>query len=766
MEKKQGDLRSRNRRQGKKSQKRKQGFNRQIRKNLAVLLMIVLLSLILGIANYHGLFNYLELKTYDSRTRLLAGVSRPSEDIMVVILDQQSIDWGLKERNWSWPWPRKAYAELLDYMKEGGAKSVAFDVLFSEPSLYGPEDDEAFAKSCENYGRAVQAVFFSSQSGSDSTWPEDIDTPLLEPEGFDSLLGQYEEVRAQLPIQPLRHAAGAIGYVTGSPDSDGIFRRAKLFALFDGKPVPGLSAASLLSAGIDGQITYNEKDSVIHWGDYTIPVDKNGASLLRFRGSIDQYTYIPYSISWVLQSAEDYRRGEVPVLYPEDFAGKYVFFGYYAPGLFDICSTPISSVYPGMGMHLTMLDNMLQNDFIREAPSWAAYVLMFAAIVLITLLVFYSGRIPIAVGGGILILAIISGLAIWAFAAGFWLPLVAPIAAAILAFITATLYSYATEGSQRRFIKSAFSQYLSPAVIEQIIADPSQLKLGGEKREMTAIFTDIRSFSTISEALGDPAKLVELLNYYLTRMSNIILENHGTIDKYEGDAIIAFFGAPLHMSNHASLACRSAIQMKKTEAEINREVLEQGLITEKVMEALVHKGILKDTRDAAPLHTRLGINSGDMVVGNMGTPNKMDYTIMGNAVNLAARLEGVNKQYNTGGILLSEYTKEKIGDEFVLRPLSRVRVVGVNTPLRLYELLEQRELADEALLDRVFRWEQGFTSYENRDFAGALNFFTPMYQENSADRVAKLYIDRCEKHLSDPPPDETWDGGVDNLTEK
>jgi len=283
---------------------------------------------------------------------------------------------------------------------------------------------------------------------------------------------------------------------------------------------------------------------------------------------------------------------------------------------------------------------------------------------------------------------------------------------------------------------------------------------------MTAIFTDIRSFSTISEALGDPAKLVELLNFYLTKMSNIVLDNQGTIDKYEGDAIIAFFGAPVYMNNHAALACRAVINMKKAEVEINREALAQGYITPKVMEAMVGKRIISSLDDPAPIFTRLGVNTGDMVVGNMGTPNKMDYTIMGNAVNLAARLEGVNKQYDTGGILISEYTRACIGDEFVVRPLSRVRVVGVNTPLRLYELLAITSEASPELLEMVKSWEQAFSLYENRDFKAAQNLFRTIYDLNKKDLAAKKYLDRCAKFVSSPPDEKIWDNGVDNLTEK
>jgi adenylate cyclase len=690
----------------------------------------------------------------------------------VVILNQDSIDWANRERGWSWPWPRKAYAEFIDYMNMAGAGSVAFDVIFSESSVYGSEDDAEFERACKDFGRVVHTVFFSTQSGNAFSWPDGLNKPLFAARDFGPLLPRYDltyaagEAGALFPITGLRDSAGAIGNITGKPDSDSIIRRARLFVLFDGKAVPGLSAASLLVKGMDARISYDEKDASIKWQNYSIPVDSDGASLLRFRGSIDPYTYIPYSAADVLISAESYARGEEPLLYPGDFEGKHVFFGYYAPGLFDICSTPISSVYPGMGVHLTMLDNILKQDFIRETPRWLPYLLILTAIVLINLLILYSGRISFAVGGSVLVLIALAGGGIGFYNLGWWLPVVAPLISGVFAFLTASLYNYATEGSQRRFIKSAFSQYLSPAVIEQIIADPAQLKLGGEKRDMTAIFTDIRSFSTISEALGDPEKLVELLNYYLTRMSNIVLENHGTIDKYEGDAIIAFFGAPVHMPDHAVLACRSTVLMKKAEVEINREVLQQNLITGAVMEAMVHKGILKNINDTNPIYTRLGVNSGDMVVGNMGTPNKMDYTIMGNAVNLAARLEGVNKQYNTGGILISEYTREKIGDEFIVRSLSRVRVVGVNTPLRLYELLDLKESASPELAGMIARWEQGFKAYEERDFAEAAAIFKPIYAENSEDRVAKLYLDRCEKYLAAPPPDEKWDNGVDNLTEK
>jgi adenylate cyclase len=456
---------------------------------------------------------------------------------------------------------------------------------------------------------------------------------------------------------------------------------------------------------------------------------------------------------------------------PEEFRDKYVFFGFYAPGLFDICSNPLESVYPGMGIHITMLDNMLSGDFIREAPLWADWAVLLAAILLTTALVLFCSSLRFSIGGSIVIAVVLAAAALAAYHVFcLWFPLVLPLAGVLVSFLTGTIYNYATEGSQKRFIKSAFSQYLSPTVIEQIIADPSNLELGGKSLEMSAIFTDIQKFSSISEGLQKaygkegPKELVNLLNLYLTEMSNIVLANQGTIDKFEGDAIIAFFGAPVPTERHAALACRASVQMKKAEGTMMDQIMDTSGRFYPVLHDLIEKGVIRSER---PLYTRIGINSGEMVVGNMGTQRKMNYTIMGNAVNLAARLEGVNKQYDTGGILLSEYTKEKIDDsEFVLRPLSRVRVVGISTPVRLYELLDLREDAPAELSAAVKTWETIFAAYEGRDFKRALEGFAGICQRDPGDLAARLYLKRCEKYLVSPPADTEWDDGVDNLSSK
>jgi class 3 adenylate cyclase/CheY-like chemotaxis protein len=293
-------------------------------------------------------------------------------------------------------------------------------------------------------------------------------------------------------------------------------------------------------------------------------------------------------------------------------------------------------------------------------------------------------------------------------------------------------------------LKDAFSRYLSPVMVNEIIQDPSKLNLGGEKREMTAIFTDIQNFTTISEQL-EPAQLVHLLNLYLSGMSAIITENLGTIDKYVGDAIVAFFGAPLHQENHAALACRSALQIKEDEKALNRKIVEKQL-------------------SPLPLFTRIGINTGPMVVGNMGSENKLNYTVMGSAVNLAARLEGVNKAYRTGGVLISEYTLRATGDEFVCRGLDRVQVVGSNSPVRIYELIGFRDKASAMALKKAAVWEDAMKLFEERQYEKAEKIFSSLATADADDNTAKFYIGRCRDFIAAPPPDN-WDG-VNRLARK
>ncbi|MDR0624346.1 MAG: CHASE2 domain-containing protein [Treponema sp.] len=425
-------------------------------------------------------------------------------------------------------------------------------------------------------------------------------------------------------------------------------------------------------------------------------------------------------------------------------AGTISIIGVDATAMTDLGLTTFQEQFPNVGIYSAISNMILSGEFLDDAPRPVSFLI---ALLLSVALALIIKRLDVgrSVFAGIIALAVTAAaLTVFFMITKRYVGMAVPFVSAALTFLSLTGINFFTTLREKSFLRSAFSRYLAPQVVEQIIADPSKLNLGGEKREMTAIFTDIRGFSTISEQL-DPAELVNLLNLYLTEMSNIVLENRGTIDKYEGDAIIAFFGAPIYMAEHAVLACKTAIGMKKAEIRINEKIITENL-------------------SPAPVFTRIGINTGDMVVGNMGTPSKMDYTVMGNAVNLAARLEGVNKQYHTGGILISEYTRTQIGDEFIFRSLDRVRVVGINTPLRLYELLETREAAAPDLPEKTAAWEKAVELYEGRNFADAAEGFRAIAGKDPGDLTARLYLDRCEAYLKNPPPPE-WNG-VNNLTQK
>ncbi|MDR1128522.1 MAG: CHASE2 domain-containing protein [Treponema sp.] len=428
----------------------------------------------------------------------------------------------------------------------------------------------------------------------------------------------------------------------------------------------------------------------------------------------------------------------------EAIAGKFCIIGRSDTGTTDIGVNPFYGEYVNVGTHAVVLDTILSRSFIIPLhPLWSvALCFVLGGLIFLAFGGFKPGpRTALGVGAVILFVAVC--LAAFRFFGIFIGPL-GPTLSAIIVIFVREIVSYLVSEKEKQFINKALSTYVSKEVVNELIANPALLQLGGAKRQMSAVFTDIQGFSTISEQL-DPEKLVLLLNRYLTAMSDIIMENTGTIDKYEGDAIVAFFGAPVFQERHAALACRSALQMKKAEAELNKVIMDERL-------------------SPVPLYTRIGINTGEMVVGNMGTSNKMNYTIMGNAVNLAARLEGVNKQYHTGGILISEYTRQETGDEFVCRSLDRVRVVGINAPLRLYELLGERSGPGAAEAGDFASWENAVASFENREFRAAAEIFDSIASRNESDGVARLYLERCRDYMRTPPPDD-WDG-INNLTSK
>jgi len=428
----------------------------------------------------------------------------------------------------------------------------------------------------------------------------------------------------------------------------------------------------------------------------------------------------------------------------EELEGSYCVIGSDATSMTDNGLITFQEHYPNVGTYAVAANMMMSGEFLVDMPWYvSAIIALFSSLIIGALISRFDTYQSIITGLTGLILLSGAFIAFFVISKAY-IGFATPLAATLGTFISIMVNKFLTASKEKAFLHNAFSRYIAPEVISEIIDNPDKLNLGGEKRVMTAMFTDIEGFSTISEKI-DPTSLVKLLNRYLTKMSNIIMENKGTVDKYEGDAIIAFFGAPILQPEHPILACRSALAMKEAEAELNKIIIEEDL-------------------SPSPLFTRIGINTGEMVVGNMGAEDKMNYTIMGNAVNLAARLEGVNKQYRTGGILISEFTKEKSGNEFLCRRLDRVRVVGINTPIRLYELLGQIEKVDDAELKAKKQWEDAMDLFEKLDFTEALKNFESIFESRPKDRVADLYAARCRAFIKKPPP-PNWDA-INNLTEK
>ena len=692
--------------------------NHAIRVAVIVAVTVAVVLVLEGLS----LFQRPENMWYDSRMVRTASSHGPSDEIAVVLLDQDSLDWAQQELGWSWPWPRSAYGDIVSYFNLGGAASLAFDVLFTEPSVYGPQDDAAFVQACAEYGRVVQTVYFEASQGRDSLWKEAFPQPPLQNDlAQASAISSDEDLL--FPIDSIATSAAVLGNITGSSDWDKVIRRAKAYRPYQSYLVPTLGVAPLYAAGEDGPDPELEP--------------KNGR-LLRFQPSLD--SYVPYSAGQILQSYYAIQAGQEPLLEGDMFQDMYVFFGFYAPGLFDICTTHMSAVYPGVGVHITQLDNYLQDSFLSPTtfPVEVALVVVLAflgAVPLSLAEIFRLHKLNVLVSVawmaifGLLFVVLSYGV----FAAGFVLPMMPPLVALVLAFFSAMVVSYRQEGRQRRYLKSAFRHYLSPAVIDTLIAHPESLVLGGERRHISIFFSDVQGFTSISERLS-PEELTSLLNDYLSQMTDILLESGGTIDKYEGDAIIAFWNAPVELHDHGRRAVEAMIRCQEKLAQL-RPQLEQ--------------------RAGRPFYMRVGINTGDAVVGNMGSSSRFDYTMLGDSVNLAARLEGLNKQFGTYSMCSAASKEEALafGTELRFRELARVAVVGKKEAVTVFEPMNASEYAErQAVLDA---FSQGLQLFYQGKFSEALEAFSAIQKE---DAPAAHYVAKCRELLENPPDLSSWEG--------
>jgi len=715
-----------------------------------------------------GALDRFEAKTWDWRVTSLAKPSPFTDKIRLIFIDQQSLDFVNKEMALRWPWPREVYRPILEFCRRQGAKAVAFDMLYTEPSSYGVDDDRAFGEAIAQTTGFVNTIFLGRETGQTTTWPTNIAAASVKIPNLEAWLaaGAHKRLimpKAIFPIPEVATNATLLGNVEARPDTDAIFRRLPLFSVFDGQVVPTFGLAAYLAAASGTTLSLEPGALIIkspaniqrsEVGDQSseisnpeseirnrkseilrrIPLDRRGKTILHFRGRSG--THQRFSAAAVIQSELKLQAGEIPpITDPNAFKDCYVFLGGNAPGLLDLRPAPVSRIYTGVELHATLLDNLLALDPLRDTPWPVTVVLSLLSALLWSILTLYCRNTRDTVAAFIVALPIPAILCIAAYIKGYWLPFLVLETATALALVSAVLANYATEGRQKRFIRGAFRQYLSEDVIAQIVQHPERLQLGGEQRTLSIFFSDLQGFTTISEGLN-PQELTALLNEYLTAMTDIIQEEGGTVDKYEGDAIIAFWNAPLAQDDHAARAVRTALRCQAALA---------------AMRPAVHARIGKD------LLMRIGLNSGPVVVGNMGSRNRFNYTILGDAANLASRLEGINKQFGTY-TLISETTRTGMGQEFAAREISRVAVVGRKTPVRVFEPMSPETWA--AHTDDFARFAKGLSAFYAGRFAEAAAVFEPL---RAKDPPAEAYGRKCQSLQADPPKE--W-AGVWVMTEK
>ncbi len=673
--------------------------------------------------------------TWMMRVRRWAQPSPATSKIKVILLDQPSLDWGKNTNGWAWPWPREVLGAILDFCQRGGAKAIAFDVMYTEPSVMGVDDDAAFGAAIKRGPPFVGAVSAGEKDGEFTKWPERVpgETPVVADLGKWTTDAWKPAARAVFPIPEVAENATLLASVRAVPDRDGVLRRALLFQVFDGHVLPSLGLASYLAerkrAGFPSKISLEPCWLTVD--EARIPIDEKGQTILHYLGPSG--THKAFSAAEIIQSELRLREGKQPVVDPAALKDCYVLFGYSATGLYDLKATPFSNQSPGVECHATLLDNLLERSFLRDAPRGTVIPVVLLLTVMSGMAGTLSRRAWQTVLGFVVFLLIPLAVGVVTYGRGFWWPMIVGEVGVGLSMVGAVVVNYATEGRQKAFLKNAFKHYLGAEVIEQIIADPSRLTLGGEKRELTIFFSDIEKFSSFSERL-DPPTLTALLNDYLSDMSAIIQEEGGYLDKYIGDAIVAFWNAPLDQPDHAVRACRAAVRCARKLTQRRAEF---------------------EQRTGAVVKARVGMNTGPVAVGNMGSHERFNYTILGDAANLASRLEGANKAFGTYA-MVSETTWEQSGGEFLGRELGRLRVVGRKAPVRVFELVG---LPGEPIPAHFAPFQHALELFYTGRFAEALVRF----QQLPDDPASRAYVSQCQNLLDHPPAD--WDG-VLGLTEK
>jgi adenylate cyclase len=698
----------------------------------------------------------LRVRTFDTFQRLDPRV-KTARPVTIIDIDEKSL-----AKLGQWPWPRTRIADLVTNLTRLGAVAIAFDVIFSEPDRLNPDVAADTFRDLDEETRAkLHALPSNDQVFADAMRRSRV---VLGESGITQVLTELDKTLpvtglAMLGEDPqrfmvkfpgllrntpvLEKAAGGRGLLTIDPERDGIIRRVPMILQAQGQTMPSLSFEMLrVVTGTDTIFIKSDRAGIISVGvkGFQVPTDRNGQLWVHFAHR-DPTLYV---------SALDVLEGHVA---PEKIKGKLVLIGTSAVGLNDIKTTPVSAAMPGVEIHAQVLEAALTRTLLSQPPY--APVLEFGSALLLGLLVIAFAPLfgPVTlVAVGALIATLLIGTSWFYYAHDRELvDFTYPVLSTTTIYLTLIFTSFVREQSQRRQIRSAFGQYLSPALIEQLAQSPDKLKLGGEEREMTIMFSDVRGFTTISESFKhDPQGLTSLMNRFLTPLTNAILARKGTIDKYMGDAIMAFWNAPLDDKEHQLNACEAALDMLERIDVLNKtrevEAQESGLTF-------------------IPINVGVGLNTGNCVVGNMGSDLRFDYSVLGDTVNLASRLEGQTKEYGFS-IIVGSRTAMAIKEKFAILELDFIMVKGKTEPEVIYAVAGRE---DTALSERFQRLRnltiEMLACYRDRDWEGALAAIERGRKTDLADSLAQLY-DMYEERLhayqeSPPPPD--WNGAFQLL---
>jgi len=771
-----------------------------MKRRTAILIFTGLVALLLILLVTINFFERWEHDVYDLLTRAGTEETAQSDLVSIIMIDKSTLDWGrdyyLKYKDederaylFNWPWNRLVYDMIIQYMANDGARALAFDFEFSNPySQDGLNGDSALgAGTCfqneEGNPFVIHTINFTAYQNARSDLPEfsALQKACLEASAItiagaeESALpfgrtgdGPYQE--AFLPYSGiLQEFDGAeeylrLGAVCVQPDSDSVIRRVRPLVSFGGHHYPSLGLAAALAAieSAEGakswELAVEGSALLLDWKsrgeEIALPLTPTGDVLIKWRDngeedltSLDAGYFKVYPAGRVFCSMlEDQGMPAEGIdkstfLEPGIFKDKIVFLGANAPGLYDLKATPVSENYPGVKVHAALAESILSGEAINRLGQWARALFaasLAAAAALITFLVRLNMLKLVSILG--MALVYVAGAA-WLFlGAGIWLDTIAPLFGIALAYSSGTTYNYFTEGRRSREISRMFKHFAPPAVVQHLISNPDALFTRGEKRDVTVFFSDIQGFTSISntpEMRENPERLTDHLNAYLTEMTHAITDCGGTLDKYIGDAVVAIFGAPLPLENHARAACQAALECQRRLDEFNAKAVEAG--------------------DPA-LVTRIGLYSGEATVGCVGSLDRFSYTAIGSTVNFASRLEGVNKAYGTL-ILIGDSTFDMAGEAIQSRFLDKIRVPGLveeAPPIGVYQVLARAEETNPLDKEVLIDFERARSLYGESRFGEAADLFDKI-SKKTGDRPSLVFLDRCSQFAESPPPQD-WDG--------